>query len=208
LRQPTWRGLLHELMVMPALVATAWVVTAATGPLERIALAVHGLSMAALFALSATYHRHSPSLAARRITRKLDHSAIFVLIAGSYTPICLLVLDRPLGFVVLAVVWLIAAHGVRQKSIRLGLDHDRVHSWMYVVLGGTAILILPQLVDGMGWARVLWSAGSGLLYGFGGWVLVKRRIDPWPKSFGFHEVWHACVTVAIAINFGVAATLP
>jgi len=194
-------------MVVPALVATAWVVTSAAGPVERVALAVQGLSMTALFALSATYHRHSPTLKARRINRKLDHSAIFVLIAGSYTPICLLVLDRPLGLVVLTAVWLVAAHGVRQKSLRLELEHDRVHSWMYVVLGGTAFLILPQLIDGMGLARMLWSAGAGVLYGFGGWVLVKRRVDPWPKSFGFHEVWHTCVTVAIAINFGVAATL-
>ena len=175
--------------------------------LEFVAIATQGTALVAQFVFSAVYHRHSPTLEARKWNRRADHAAIFVLIAASYTPICLLVLDRPLSWVVLALAWLVALNGVRKKFGELSLETDRVHSWMYGVLGGASILVLPQMIDGMGWTRVLVNAAAGLLYALGGFELVRRRIDPWPNTFGYHEIWHLCVLVAVFMNLGVAISL-
>ncbi len=206
-RHPTWRGLSHEYAIPAAVVATVLGLSRTSTGLEFLAIATQGSALIGQSAISAIYHRHSPTLEARKRNRQADHAAIFVLIAASYTPVCLLVLERPLAWIVLGLAWLVALNGVRKKFGELDLEHDRVHSWMYGVLGGASILVIPQMIEGMGWARVGWSAAAGLLYAFGGWVLVKRRIDPSPRSFGYHEVWHLCVLIGTFVNLAVAVSL-
>lgn len=182
-------------------------VSRADDVVEFVAISAQGIALVVQFVVSAAYHRHSPTLAARSRNRRADHSAIFVLIAASYVPICLLVLEAPLSWVVLVLAWAVAFNGVRKKYFELDLETDRVHSWMYGVLGGASVLVLPQMIDGMGWWRVGVEAAAGLLYAGGGWVLVSRRIDPAPETFGFHEIWHLCVLIATFMNLGVAVSL-
>ena len=126
---PAWRGLSHELAIVPVAVFGIWVVVAADGLLASVALTTHAILLVAMLVISSIYHRHAHSLEAKLWARRADHAAIFGLIAASYTPICLLATTRWLGLPVLAVAWLVAARGAWLKLAHLQLGQDRFNSW-------------------------------------------------------------------------------
>jgi hemolysin III len=203
LEKPLLRGISHEIAAGFAL--AAWVLLASRAAPGRALSAAHvyGASLFALFAVSAAYHRPAWSPRARLLMRRLDHSAIFLLIAGTYTPFCLL-LPRAQGTPLLAVVWGGAAAGVLQSVLWVRAPKPLVAT-LYVVLGWVIIPVLPTLRVTLGPSGLALLAGGGALYTLGAVVYASRRPDPFPRVFGYHEVFHALVIAAAVCHFLVAA---
>ena len=164
-------------------------------------------SLAGLFGASASYHRLGRTPRSVKWLRRLDHSMIFVLIAGTYTPICLLVLPKAWGIPMLVAVWVTALAGVIMKMVRVSTRGGKSGSWLYVVMGWGAVLVLPQLLSHLDPVRVALLAAGGLLYTAGAVVLGSRRPDPRPATFGYHEIWHAFTIAAGACHFALIALL-
>jgi hemolysin III len=198
--KPRLRGVSHQYAFYVALAAAAALVVLARGGEARVAALVYGLSLSAMFGASALYHRIDWPPGPRAWLRRLDHSMIFVLVAGSYTPFAVLVLAPALGWTLLGVVWGGALAGIALSL--LWVDAPRwLSAAVYVALGWVAIIGLPQLWQRAGAMAVALLATGGVLYTVGAVVYALRRPDPWPRVFGFHEVFHALVIAAAAMHF-------
>lgn len=205
LMKPRMRGVLHQWAFFVSLGVGLLLVLAASGGREVAASAIYAVSVAALLGTSALYHRVNWSRAsARRWMRRADHAMIFVLIAGSYTPFALLVLDGALATAILVAVWSGAAAGI---ILQLAwIDAPRWLSVLvYMLLGWVALVTVPDLLDGLGLTATLLVATAGLLYTVGALVYALRRPDPAPAIFGFHEIFHALVIAAAALQYAVVA---
>jgi len=180
------------------------VLTAPNG--EAMASAgIYAACVAILFGTSALYHRINwRTESARRWMRRLDHSAIFLLIAGSYTPFATLVLDGKLAGVVLVVMWTGAIGGILLKLVWIDAP-----KWLaalaYVLLGAVAIAAVPDMTSDLGVTAMILVATGGLLYTIGAVVYAIRRPNPSPAVFGYHEVFHLLVVVAAALQYAVIA---
>ncbi len=183
---------------------TALVLSAPTGR-ATFAAAVYAASVAGLFGASALYHRIDwASLSARRWMRRLDHSMIFLLIAGTYTPFALLSLDGPVATAILIAVWSGAVGGIVLKLFWIDAPKWLV-AVIYVILGWVAVAAFPQLLAGIGVTATAMVAVGGALYTIGAVVYARGRPDPAPTVFGYHEVFHALVIAAAALQFVVVA---
>ena len=202
LREPV-NGLTHAAggllaaLGLGVLLATAW----SAGRIDQlVAFGVFGLSLIALYAASALYHLLplSPSGVAR--LRRLDHMAIFVLIAGTYTPFCLLALDGGWRWGLLALIWGLALCGVLLKL--LWMDAPR---WLSVVLylgmGWVAVVATPALLRAVPPDGITWMLAGGLVYSAGAVIYGLKRPNPVPGIFGFHELWHLFVIAGSACHF-------
>jgi hemolysin III len=198
--RPLLRGVSHAVTFWLAVAAAITLAAIAPSAQARVAAAVYGIGLCTLFAASATYHRWRWSPRWRPLLRRIDHSAIFVFIAASYTPVALLVLDGPLRLVILVVVWAGALAGVI-VSVAWITAPRVLTAACYLALGWVAVVTMPQLVDRLAVAPVVLLAAGGLLYSVGAAVYAARRPDPWPETFGFHEVFHALVVVAAVVHF-------
>lgn len=203
--KPRLRGVLHQWAFLASLPLGLALVAVAGSPRARIAVALYAVSVAALFGTSALYHRVEwRSLKARAWMRRLDHSMIFVLIAGTYTPFALLVLRGAFALAILVAVWAGALIGVL-----LSLVWTNAPAWLRaancVALGWVAVVALPQLATGLGVRGVTLVALGGLLYTLGAIVYAAKRPDPRPLVFGYHEVFHALVVIAAALQYSVIA---
>ena len=163
-------------------------------------MAIYAAAVPGLFGASALYHRVTWSPPVRRWMRRLDHSMIFVLIAGTYTPFALLVLQGTLATVVLAVVWGGALGGVVLKLVWIDAPKWLV-AGVYVALGWVAVAAMPQLFDRAGVTATSLLLGGGLLYTAGALVYATQRPDPVPTVFGYHEVFHALVIAAALAHY-------
>jgi hemolysin III len=132
---------------------------------------------------------------------------IYVLIAGTYTPLCLIALPRMWGIPMLVVAWVTALAGVIIKMVRLGVGDGPSGSWLYVVMGWGAVLTLPVLVTSLNAVQLALLGVGGVLYTVGAVVLGRRRPDPAPSHFGYHEVWHSMTIAAGGCHFVLVATL-
>lgn len=207
--KPEWRGRMHAGAFFITLPAGFFLLAAAHTTASRIAVAVYCASLAGLFGASASYHRLAHSVRSVTMLRKLDHSMIFMLIAGTYTPICVLVLPRAWGIPALVAVWVTALAGVIMKMVRLSVGPGKSGSWLYAVLGWAAIITMPKLIAELDGLRLALLFGGGFLYTVGAIILGKRRPNPMPTIFGYHEVWHVFTIVAGALHFAlVALVLP
>ena len=199
------RGVFHQwACACSAPLGLALVILAGTAR-ARIALSVYALSLLGLFAASALYHRINwRSLTARDRMRRVDHSMIFVLIAGSYTPFAVLVLHGPLAIAILVGVWTGALLG-----LVINLVWSDAPTWLrallYVTLGWVAVAALPQLAAAIGFGGMLLLGLGGILYTLGAVVYAVRRPDPMPSVFGYHEVFHILVIAAAALQCAVIA---
>lgn len=199
--KPLLRGRIHQAAFFTAIPAGIILVLLARTDRARIATLVFGLSLMAQLGVSAAYHVGDWGDAGTVRMRRLDHSTIFVLIAGSYTPLCLLVLHGATGVAVLSVVWAGAVLGIGTKLYRV--DLHVLSGFMYLGLGWVAVSSFPSTMRGLGsWSTVLLVAG-GLLYSLGALVLALHRPDPWPKTFGYHEVWHSMTVAAATCHYVV-----
>ena len=202
--KPRLRGVSHQYAFFVALAAGAALVALARGGEARVVAGVYALSLSAMFGASALYHRIDWSPRPAAWLRRLDHSMIFVLVAGTYTPFAVLVLAPALGWTVLAVVWGGALVGIVISL--LWIDAPRwLTALLYVALGWVSIVVMPQLWDRAGVLAVALLATGGLLYTAGAVVYARRRPDPAPRVFGYHEVFHVLVIAAAAVHFAAVA---
>jgi hemolysin III len=205
LPKPRLRGVLHQWAFFASLVLGTLLVVLAPGGRGTLAAAVYAVSVAALFGVSALYHRIDwASAASRRRMRRLDHTMIFVLIAGSYTPFALLALDGTIATVILVTVWAGAIAGALMKLVWIDAPKWLV-AGSYVLMGWVAVAAFPGLIDELGVAPTALVAAGGVLYTLGALVYALRRPDPAPAVFGYHEVFHALVIAAAAIQYAVIA---
>jgi hemolysin III len=197
---PRLRGILHAYAVIPSLLAALALVVLAPGAGERVAAAVYGAGLCALFGGSGLYHRWRWHPRWRPLLRRIDHSTIYLFIGACYTPVALLVLSGATRWTVLGVVW-----GGALAGIVLSVAWITAPRWLcsvcYVVLGWAAIIAVPQLVSALPPAPVLLFGLGGVLYTAGAVVFAAGRPNPWPRVFGFHEVFHAFTILAALAHF-------
>lgn len=195
------RGMLH-LVAFPVSLVTGvvLVVAVAEGTQERVGCAIYALSCSLLFGVSALYHRGTWDDRQRALLRRLDHSNIFILIAGTYTPTTLALLDGTARTVVLAVVWIGALAGVAFRVVWLSAP-----SWLYtpcyIALGWVAVAVMPELARNGGTAVAVLLVAGGLAYSLGAVAYALRRPNPIPGVFGYHEVFHTGTLIGFACHY-------
>jgi hemolysin III len=197
--QPRLRGVSHAYAFWAALAAAIGLIVFAQTPSARVAATVYGAGLCALFAGSGLYHRWPWHPRWRPLLQRIDHSTIFVFIAASYTPIALLALHGPLSIVVLVLVWAGALAGVIFSVAWITAPRVLV-AGSYLALGWVALIALPQLITGLPVIPLVLLALGGVLYSIGAAIYAKKRPDPWPRVFGFHELFHAFVIAAAVVH--------
>ena len=203
--KPKLRGVSHEWAFFLSLGFGVALIILAETPKATLAVAIYAISLSALFGTSALYHRVNWSRPqVRQWMRRLDHSMIFFLIAGTYTPFALLVLDGTLAMAILAVVWIGAIAGAIVEMI--WIDHPKwASALIYLSLGWVAVATFPELWSAMGIGGALLVAVGGLLYTAGAIVYAVQRPNPSPAVFGYHEIFHLLVIAAAIAHFSAVA---
>jgi hemolysin III len=197
---PRLRGILHAHAAWVAgLLAATLMVLAPTGE-ARVAAGIYGIGLVALFTVSATYHRWAGDPRWKPWLRRMDHATIFVFIAASYTPVALLMLQPPMRTVVLVSVWVGAAAGVALSLAWISAPR-LLSAIAYLAVGWVAVIALPELLERAGVAPLVLLIAGGALYTLGAVVYAIRRPNLWPRTFGFHEVFHALVIAAAVVHF-------
>jgi hemolysin III len=202
--RPRLRGWLHFWSFIASVATGATLIALAASTvsgLAALATSVYGLTVVGLFGVSALYHRVTwQSDRVRTWMKRLDHSMIFVFIAGTYTPFALLAMDPGTGRVVLAVVWIGAVLGV---TLKLAWPH--APRWLgvpiYIALGWVAVFVLPELLHHAGVAALVLLLVGGALYTVGAVFYATRWPNPWPQVFGYHEFFHAATVVAAICHY-------
>jgi hemolysin III len=203
--KPRLRGVFHQWAFFVSLIAGAVLVIVAPAGRATVATTIYALSVAGLFGVSAVYHRVNwVSATARRWMRRLDHSMIFCLIAGTYTPFALLALHGGLATAILVGIWAGAFGGIMLNLV--WVDAPKwVTAAVYVALGWAAVVAMPQLASNLGAIAIGLVMLGGLLYTCGAVVYALRRPDPAPAVFGYHEIFHVLVIVAAALQYAAIA---
>jgi hemolysin III len=202
--KPRLRGVSHQYAFFVSLACGVALILAASDGRARLAASIYAVAVSALLGTSALYHRITWRPRTRRWMRRLDHSMIFVLIAGTYTPVALLALRGSLASTILIVLWAGALGGVLFKL--LWIDAPKwLLAGVYVALGLVSAAVFGELPAAIGWLGVAGLATGGLLYVVGAIVYASGRPNPWPKVFGYHEVFHALVLAAAALQYAVIA---
>lgn len=194
--KPILRGWLHLVCFFLALPTAIWVILVASSAIARAAAVVYGLGLVALFGVSGSYHRGRWGPVWKPRLRRLDHSMIFVMIAGSYTPLCLVVLDGWVGIAMLIAVWTGAAVGV-VLAWQPGRPRAIARNSLYILLGWAAVATGPQMVAGLDPTQLALMVGGGVLFTVGALSFAARWPNPAPRVFGYHEVWHVLVVAAV-----------
>src|SRR3954452_1515579 len=206
--KPRLRGWLHAYAAAISIAAGATLIAVAAalrGGAAGATTAIYAATVTLLFGTSALYHRINWSPSAHRLMKRLDHSMIFVFIAGTYTPIAVLTLPRDAALAVLVAVWTGALFGVALQTA-----WPSAPRWLsapcYIALGWVAVFVMPDLLHNAGVAVFVLIVAGGIIYTLGGVVYAVRRPNPIPGVFGFHEVFHLCTLVA-AVSHYVAVWL-
>ena len=197
---PRLRGVSHAVASVVAVAAAVVVVVLAPSAGTIVPLGVYGAGLIALFGASALYHRWPGPARFKPLLQRIDHSTIYVFIAASYTPIAVVLLHGALAWMILVVAWAGAAAGV---AFTLGwIEAPRaVVASSYLALGWIAVIALPQLIQLLSPVPLILLGAGGLLYSVGAIVYATQRPDPWPRTFGFHEIFHALVIMAAAAQY-------
>lgn len=199
-QKPRWRGRLHQIAFIASIPQGLALVAAAADWASRVSAMVYALTLSGLYGVSASYHRLGWTPRALVRMQKLDHSMIYLLIAGTYTPISLLVLEPSWAVATLAVIWAGAIFGVGLRL--LGADRMRkLGAALYIILGWMAVLAAPQFVGALPWPVLTLVMVGGVLYTLGAIVLLRRKPDPSPLVFGYHEIWHVMVVAASLCHY-------
>jgi hemolysin III len=202
--KPRLRGVFHQYAFFVSLGCGVGLILAASGGRAKLAASIYAVAVSALLGTSALYHRVTWRPAARRWMRRLDHSMIFVLIAGTYTPVALLALKGALASTILIVLWAGALGGVVFKVA--WIDAPKwLFALVYVVLGLVTAAVFGELPAAIGWLGAAGIACGGLLYIAGAVIYASGRPNPWPKVFGYHEIFHSLVLAAAGLHYAVIA---
>lgn len=202
--RPRWRGRIHGGAVAVTLPAGIILTLVTPSGLARVAVFVYVASLLALFSTSASYHLFTRTQRAQRTMRQLDHAMVYVLIAGTYTPVCLLALPRNVGVPFLIAIWLAAALGI---TLKITWRAHKTSGAMYLVIGWAALIILPWSYHVAGFTSLLLFALGGIVYTVGAILFYLQRPQLKPLVFGFHEVWHVFTVVAVALQFAGVGVL-
>ncbi len=198
--KPRLRGVFHEGAFFVSLVTGTALVAAAPTPASGLVMAVYAVSISLLFGVSALFHRHTWGPVGRRRMRRLDHSTIFIAIAGSYTPVAVFALSGWARTAVLGLVWGGALVGITVRQ--LWLDAPKwVVALPYVVVGWAAVIVLPQLWASLGAVGFTLLVAGGVAYSAGAVVYALKRPNPVPGVFGYHEVFHLCTIIGAGLHF-------
>jgi hemolysin III len=200
LREPV-NGLTHlggaiaALVGLIVLLAIAW-----SGAIKVVSVLIYGVSLILLFSASATYHLVKAGPKTIQVLRKLDHSAIFLLIAGTYTPICLIAFTGFFRWGLLAIVWSIALVGIIVKIFYINAPRW-LTAGVYVLMGWLSVFAAGQMVMSLSSATIAWLIAGGIIYTLGAVVYATKIFDILPGKFGYHEVWHLFVLAGAAAHF-------
>jgi hemolysin III len=206
LPKPSWRGRIHLVAFLVSIPAGLALVLLSEGVSAHVGAGIFATSLVGLFGVSAIYHTGDWAPHVRSRLRRMDHAMIFVLIAGSYTPITLLALQPAWGISLLAIVWTVAVVGVTIAMLRFGALH-RAGGYMYIGMGWIVVIAMPAVVTSLGSLELALLLAGGVLYTLGAIGLRLHFPDPRPSVFGYHEVWHAMTVVAAACHFALVAML-
>jgi hemolysin III len=197
---PALRGVLHQWAFWFALAAATALVALAPGGTPRLSALIYGGGLCLMFAASALYHRLNCSPGLRTLLCRIDHSAIYVFMAASYTPVGLLVLEGATRWAVLGSVWAGALGGVA-LSVAWVTAPRVLFALSYLALGWVIVLAFPELMAHLEVTPIVLLGAGGLLYSAGAVIYALRRPNPWPSTFGFHEIFHALVIAAALTHF-------
>jgi hemolysin III len=188
-------GAIAALFGQIALLVAGW-----NGSAKIISLFIYGLSLIALFSASATYHLAKAKPAILIILRKLDHSAIFLLIAGTYTPFCVIAFTGFFRWGLLAIIWTIAFAGIAVKVFYV-MSPRWLHTGIYVLMGWLCVIAAPQMSSVLPVSATVWLITGGVVYTLGALVYATKIFNYFPGKFGFHEVWHIFVLLGALAHF-------
>ena len=198
--KPMLRGWFHAGAAVGAVALTVILCWLSREDIPRlISMLIFGLSMVELYTVSATYHIGRWPARTRRVLRSLDHANIFVLIAGTYTPLCFNILDGWLRITILSIIWFLAVLGIAFSVLTLRLPRW-VGASLYIGMGWVALLAIPGFLAVLPWTAVATLVLGGLLYTIGAVVYARRWPNPFPRILGFHEIFHLFV-IAGSIAF-------
>jgi hemolysin III len=202
--KPRLRGVSHELGVYAAIPVGVLLGLVAANTLAKVSAAIFAAAVVSMFGASALYHRFTWSPGTRLWLRRLDHAGIFGLIAGTYTPFGLLVLRGSWQIVVLSIAWGGAALAILTK-----LAWVAAPKWLSalagIALGWVGVVVFPQILDRAGVTAAALVLAGGVCYTIGGVVYARRKPDLRPHVFGYHELFHALVVAAVALQYGAVA---
>ncbi len=202
--KPRLRGVFHEwsfFLAIPLGIALVLVTDTTRG---RVAAAVFALSVVTMFGASALYHIPDWTPRRRAWLRRLDHAGIYCLIAGTYTPVGLFVLHGAWETVVLAIVWSGCAAAILIRLFWVGAP-KWLSAVVAIALGWVGVVALPKIVSGAGWTCMFLILAGGILYSVGAVIYATRRPDPWPATFGYHEIFHLMIVLAVGLQFAAIA---
>lgn len=200
LREPV-SGLTHLAAAVVSAFGLALLLVIGRGGAAKIAsLAVYGVSLVLMFSASASYHMVKSTPGVIRWLRKLDHSSIFLLIAGTYTPICLHFFTGFWKWGLLAVIWAIAAIGICVKMFILKAPHW-LNAAIFLVMGWLSLAAIKEIIATMPPGALTWLVLGGVFFTLGAVVYIAKKPNPWPGRFGFHEIWHIFVIFGCASHF-------
>jgi len=196
--RPSWRGRIHGVAVAVTIPAGGILTMVTPTGLARWAVLIYVFSLFALFSTSASYHLLTRSQRAQRTMRQLDHAMIYVLIAGTYTPVCLLALPRHIGIPFLITIWVAACIGI---ALKITWRAEKTSTALYLIIGWASLVILPWSYRVSGFLSLLLFALGGIVYTVGAILFYLKRPHLKPNIFGYHEVWHVFTVVAVALQF-------
>jgi hemolysin III len=202
--RPLLRGVSHVLAAVAATVGAAVLLLVADSPRAYVGGAIFAVSLILVYATSAAYHRITWTPLFRAIISRMDHSMVLVLIAGTYTPFCLIVLNNAWGISMLSVVW-----GMAGAGILINLAWPATPNWLrvtfYLTVGWLALLASAELAAWFTVTPLMLLVIGGLFYSLGGVVYTIRKPDPWPRVFGYLEVFHLLIIAGSALHYSLIA---
>ena len=204
--KPRFRGRLHQFTFFLSIPAGVVLILLARGASADVAASLYAASVAALFGTSAAYHRGNWAPSIRRRMQQADHAMIFVLIAGSYTPITLLALRPAWGITLLAIAWTITVAGVTLTFTKWDFM-DRHGGFLYVAFGWVMVVALPVIFQALSLTQLLLLFAGGVFYTVGAVFFGLERPKLAPRTFGFHELWHVMTVAAAACHYVLILTL-
>jgi hemolysin III len=202
--RPAMRGVLHLIVAVAAPFGLVWLLLIARSPAAYAGASIFAASMILLYGTSAMYHIAPWPRTPRRIIARIDHAMIFALIAGTYTPFCLLVLSGPWGITMLSLIWSVAAVGMLVRVCWTAAPRWLTVT-LYLAVGWLAVVPAAELAGRMHLGGVAMTLAGGILYSLGALVYATRRPNPWPRLFGYHEVFHAFVIAGTTMHYAVIA---
>lgn len=204
--RPSLRGILHRVAALLAVPGAVWLVWAAPPGRARVAAGLFGLCILAMLSISALVHYRPWGPHATEVLFRLDHTGIYLAIAGTATPVGLLALDGWHAPAVVWGVWSVALVGIVLEWLPFRTPRGVAHS-LYLVIGWATVPFVPAIAANVGWGTAGLLLAGGVLYTVGAMIVALQRPDPAPRVFGYHELWHLLVVLAVGLHYTMVGGL-